>query len=149
MKKLLLFFALSVFSISAKSQSKILFEYDVAGNQIKRELCISNCAALGRTIEDISQLQATDYIKSFPEDVISYYPNPVKEELYLKWEMKDNNKVTAIQLYSLSGQLLKSIPKLENQTNYTFPFQPYAQGNYLLLLLYSAGDPKSIQIIKN
>jgi hypothetical protein len=92
------------------SQSKLLFEYDTAGNQIKCELCVSNCATLRKIANpDVAQLKQEDYIKSFPEDVISYYPNPVKEELYLKWELKDYNKVTTIQLYSLSGQLIKSI----------------------------------------
>jgi hypothetical protein len=131
------------------SQSKLLFEYDTAGNQIKCELCVSNCATLRKIANpDVAQLKQEDYIKSFPEDVISYYPNPVKEELYLKWELKDNNKVTTIQLYSLSGQLIKSISKLDNQTTQTVAFQQYPQGTYVLLLLYSDGDQKSIQIVK-
>jgi hypothetical protein len=144
-----LYFLVTFISTFSFSQSKLLFEYDAAGNQIKRELCISNCGTAAKTTQESAKLQPEDYLKAFPEDVISYYPNPVKEELYLKWDLKDNNKVTTIQLFSFSGQLIKSISKLENQNTYTFPFQQYPQGNYVLLLLYSNGDQKSIQIIKN
>ena len=147
-----LFLTLLFFAISSYSQNKILFEYDTAGNQIKRSLCI-NCPTgtgkIGDEPKEISALNADDFIKSFPEDVISYYPNPVKEELYLKWDLVDNNKVSVIQIYSLTGQLVATYNKLENTNNQIMSFQKYPKGVYDLLLLYTNGEQKSIKIIKN
>jgi hypothetical protein len=86
--------------------------------------------------------------KFFPQDVISYYPNPVKEELYLKWDIINNNKVSEIQVYTITGQLVRSYAKLDNQNNFVMAFQSYPEGIYTLLLLYTDGDQKSIKIIK-
>ncbi len=147
MKKitLLIFCFYSLFSLG---QIKLNFEYDNAGNQIRRSVCSGCRLASNQKVTDIANLTNKDMIKDFPEDLISYYPNPVKEELYLKWELKDNNKITEIHIYNLSGQLLKSIQKLENQSTQAIAFQEYPQGNYVLLLLYSNGEQKSLKIIK-
>ena len=139
-------------SIVTSAQNKVLFEYDNAGNQIKRSLCINCPTTSGKntneTPKEIADLKEADFIKSFPEDIISYYPNPVKEQLYLKWELINDDKVAEIQLYSLSGQLLKSFNKLETTNNQIITFQEFPQGIYTLLLFYSSGDQKSIKIIK-
>lgn len=151
MKKILLL-ALLFITISSYCQNKILFEYDTAGNQVKRSLCINCPANLGKdsseTPKDIAKLTTQDLIKSFPDDVISYYPNPVKEELYLKWDLVDN-KVSLIQIYSLTGQLIESYNKLENTNNRVMSFQKYPSGMYDLLISYTNGEQKSIKIIKN
>ncbi|WP_309609119.1 T9SS type A sorting domain-containing protein [Flavobacterium sp.] len=151
MKKLLLL-TLLFGTISSYSQIKILFEYDTAGNQVKRSLCI-NCIEYDEngnpTSKEIAKIKDENLIKAFPEDAISYYPNPVKEELYLKWELVDNNKVSLIQIYSLTGQLVGSYNKLENTNEKILYFQKYPQGVYDLLILYTNGEQKSIKIIKN
>jgi antitoxin component YwqK of YwqJK toxin-antitoxin module len=141
-----------IVSIKMTAQNKVVFEYDTAGNQIKRMLCINCATNVGRNsadaIKDITKLTEDDMQKSFPEDVISYYPNPVKEELFLKWELIDNNKVVEIQIYNLSGQLLRSYNKLDSQNNQNIIFQEYPQGIYTLILLYSNATQKSLKIVK-
>ena len=84
MKKL--FFILSFFFtfLSFGQVPKIVFEYDAAGNQIQRYICPSCNAKLNQDVKEIAELKEEDLQKFFPEDVISYYPNPVKEQLYLK-----------------------------------------------------------------
>jgi hypothetical protein len=148
MKKNLTLLLVLIYCIS-NAQQKITFDYDAAGNQIKRSWC-PNCPAKtsGETPKDIADIKQEDLQKFFPTDVISYYPNPVKEQLYLKWELINDNKVTSIQLYSLSGQLVKSYTKLENTDNQTMTFGVYPNGIYTLLLLYTNGEEKSIKIIK-
>lgn len=114
------------FSILATAQDEIVFEYDNAGNQIKRYLCINCPLGTGKTSnglpKEIAALKAEALQKFFPEDVISYYPNPVKEELYIKWELIEDNLVTSIQVYGLSGQLLKSYSGLEKNNTQNIPF---------------------------
>jgi len=147
MKKLVFLFTL--FTISTNAQ-KIRFEYDAAGNQIQRKWC-TNCPSRNaqETYKDVSQLEDSDLEKFFPEDVISYYPNPVKEELFLKWELVNENKVSSIDVFTLNGQVLKTIKENLSQNSLIISFQEYPVGVYFLSLNYNNGDQKSIKIVKN
>ena len=73
------------------------------------------------------------------EDKISFFPNPVKEELYIK--TLDNREGYYYQIYNMSGQLVKS-GKFENgKTN----LSSLITGTYLLRI----NDSKEIvKIIK-
>ena len=138
------------FSIMLSAQTKITFDYDGAGNQKTRQLCLNCTNPIYKTAatKEITALQEEDLQKFFPEDLISYYPNPVKEELYLKWELKDNNLVSTIQVYGLSGQLLQSYSGIEKTNAQNIPFQAYPSGVYTVALFYSNGEQKTIKIIK-
>ncbi|MEY3499019.1 MAG: hypothetical protein RL308_688 [Bacteroidota bacterium] len=139
------------FCLTSTAQDKIIFEYDNAGNQINRELCVSSgCTKAGKTAapKEIAALQEEDLQKFFPEDVISYYPNPVKEELYLKWELVAGKTVGSIYLYTLNGQVLKTYNNLEKANNLNIPFFNYPRGTYLVVLAYNDGEQKTIKIVK-
>lgn len=148
-------FLLSLFafvSITSFGQiTRLHFEYDAAGNQITRKLDFNSShtrIAQNEPPKEISELKEEDLLKFSPNDVISYYPNPVREELYLKWELINENKVTTIQVFSLSGQLLQTYGNLEKENAKNIPFQEYPQGTYLVLLNYTSGEQKSITILK-
>ena len=139
-----------LFSLCIQAQKKITFEYDVAGNQIKRELCLQCTSKKSSTSppKEIAALAEEDLEKFAPNDVISYYPNPVREELYLKWELSNDVYVKALQVYNFTGQVLKNYSQSERENNQTIPFQSYPAGVYLVVLEYSNGDQKTIKIIK-
>lgn len=146
MKKILILF-LFLISFFSKAQTKQLtFEYDVAGNQKKRELCL-DCPS-SRSAKEKSELKEEDLEKFFPEDVISYYPNPVKEELYLHWELIEGNTVSSIDVSSMTGQFLKNYKDVSEVNNKIIPFDRYPAGTYIITLIYSNGEQKSIKIIK-
>ncbi len=143
---LLILFCCSL--VMAQNPNKIVFTYDDAGNQTLRELCI-NCTNLNaKYISNPKDLKKEDLLKSEVSNLISYYPNPVKEELYLSWELANNNAVTSIQIYDLNGRLLRTFQGLVNVNLQTISFVEYSAGNYLVLLLYSNGEQKTIKIIK-
>lgn len=144
---LLLFLGASLFT---KAQDKITFDYDDAGNQIKRELCLSCNKANYKTKvpKEIVALKEEDLQKFFPEDVISYYPNPVKEELYLKWELVGDKSVTTIYLYDFNGRVLQNYGNLEKSNTLNIPFFNYPVGTYLVILVYNNGKQKTIKIVK-
>ena len=76
------YYALFIFGISliASSQTKITFNYDAAGNQIKRELCITCTSRKTEDIpKEIEALVDDDLLKFTSNDIITYYPNPLKE----------------------------------------------------------------------
>jgi hypothetical protein len=148
MKKTVLIILVTFFSTAIKAQNKILFEYDAAGNQVKRELCINCPASSGKAAKEIAVLQEEDLQVFNPQDTFSYYPNPVQEQLYLKWEKANQATLTSIHIFSLSGQVMKTLVNLENKNETTLAFQAYPQGVYSVLLVYSDGEEKSIKIIK-
>lgn len=145
---LLLFFCICFIS---KAQQKITFNYDSAGNQILRELCLTGCNPLAKPGKDVKEIEAIvdeDLLKFSEKDVISYYPNPVKEELYIKWELMDGNYVNSIQVFTITGQLLRAYQPTVRSDNQNVAFQDYPRGIYAVMLYYSNGDQKSIKIIK-
>jgi hypothetical protein len=87
-------------------------------------------------------------LKFSEEDVISYYPNPVKEELYLQWQLTQDNYVTSISIYSITGQVLRTFQVNRNTNNLNIPFQQYPSGIYIVMLSFKDGGEKSIKIIK-
>lgn len=128
----------------------ITFSYDDAGNQISRKLCISGCTAKksDTTPKEIEALVPEDLQKFFPEDDISYYPNPVREELYLKWGVAEGKTVKTLQVYNFNGQVLQSYSETDSVNAQIIPFQSYSTGIYLVVLTYNNGDQKTIKIIK-
>lgn len=127
-------------------QQKLHFDYDVAGNQTMRRLCI-NCPS-NRQIATAKTVTKQDMIKSSVSDKINYYPNPVLEELYISWELVDDKMITEINLYSLSGATLQTIKMPEADSVLTVPFGNYPSGLYIVVLTYNDGKNKSIKVEK-
>lgn len=150
MKKIftLFFFGMLLFT---KAQNKLKFTYDpITGSQITRELCFG-CPNVSKPSKDIKEIEAVteeDLQKFSPGDIISYYPNPVKEELYLRWEVIDQNTISSIQVYSVNGQVIRNYSGNAVSNSVTIPFQGYSSGIYLVQLNYAKGDQKTIKIIK-
>lgn len=147
MKKELLF-VLLLFSFITSAQQKLTFSYDTAGNQITRTLCLTCNSKPAKEIKEIEALIEEDLLKFSEEDVISYYPNPVREELYLTWQITEGNYVASIQVFSMAGQLLKQYSATSKINNQNIPFQDYPSGIYAVLLNYNNGEEKTIKIIK-
>lgn len=154
MSKISIFLLLLCNYISqAQVADRITFSYDNAGNQIQRILCI-NCTTSKMSNESIKEIAALeeleeeDLLKFSEQDVISYYPNPVKEELYLQWELMEGNYVTSIMLYDMNGRVLQSFSNLDTKNNQNITFQSYPIGMYAVVLFYKKGEQKSIKIIK-
>jgi len=149
MKKIVFLFILFTITVNAQTGQRIKFEYDTAGNQTRRFVCLNCLARVADSIpKEIAELKEEDLLKFSPEDIISYYPNPVREELYLKWELINENKVTSIEVFSINGQRIIMYSNLENENTKNIPFQEYPQGTYLVLLNYVNGKQKSITILK-
>jgi hypothetical protein len=133
----LLFF---LFSLFVTAQDKILFSYDTAGNQVLREICINCSTSKVKAVKDLEE----EDLKVL--DNISYYPNPVSEELYLSWELADEKKVSQLQVLSMSGQILKTL--VPETAQLTLGFQAYPSGVYFITFSYTNGEAKTIKILK-
>ncbi|CAH8281862.1 putative secreted protein (Por secretion system target) [Mariniflexile fucanivorans] len=137
-------------STLVQAQDKIKFEYDLAGNQIQRELCINCTSAKSskKSNKEIASIEEPELQKFSDEDTFSYYPNPVKEELYLQWNSTDESRVVAVHVFDLSGRLLKTVPNLKSQNHQNIAFESYPSGIYEVVLVYENQNKKTIKIIK-
>jgi myo-inositol-hexaphosphate 3-phosphohydrolase len=98
--------------------------------------------------KEISSLENDDLLKFYKDDEISYYPNPVKEELYLNWKLTDEKSVTSLQVVDMRGDILNSYDLPKKMNNQNLSFQYYPSGVYIVLVNYSDGVIKKIKIIK-
>ena len=150
MKKILLIAAF-ISSLCASSQTidHILFDYDLAGNQVRRYVIDINQGKDTNPIsKDISSLNEQELFSTDLYTDIKYYPNPVLQELYVMWAIEDDNHVLSIEVYSLIGQITKKIENLKGKNNAIINFDHYPTGYYNVILKYSKGDPKSLKIVK-
>lgn len=124
-----------------QAQDKITFAYDNAGNQVLREICVNcNARTSAKTIKELKKEDLQEI------DQISYYPNPVSEELYINWELITDKKVQSIKLVSISGKILGTYsPKTDTMV---IGFQNLPQGLYLIHLIYNTSEEKVLKIIK-
>lgn len=145
-----LFFFLPLTNCISQTNDHVVFDYDHAGNQVKRYLIDIDPGKHQTTpVKNMKDIVKTDLIKADIYDDIKYFPNPVKEELYLQWSLLNNNKVLSISLYTLSGQLIRKVNDLEKSSTYTFSFQEVPQAIYNLVLSYSNGENKTLKIVKH
>ena len=149
MSKIVLF----LFFISSMSFSQtidhVAFDYDAAGNQVRRYVIdINPGRSSNQNVKNIEQLTDADLLKTDIYNDVKYYPNPVLEELYVKWDTK-NYFVVSIELYSITGQLMKNYSVEKNSDNQTIGFSSYPAGLYNVVLNYSTGEKRTLKIVKN
>ncbi len=148
MKRILLIMSF-LYCLGIKAQQKVNFGYDNAGNQISRVLCLRGCSSKpAKDVKEIDQLVDEDMEKFAQGDVISYYPNPVKDELYIRWEVNEKDTVSSITILGITGQILYKISNIESINSQNLSFAQYPSGVYLVVLNYTNRDQKTIKIIK-
>lgn len=145
MNKFFFFFLLCTGMVC--SAQNVQLQYDAAGNQVQRSICF--CKMADPILKDIIEPKNEDFQKDIPTDLVSYYPNPVKEQLYLKWNLAENKKVTSVEVYNLNGQKLYTMENLTEKENCIVDFYSYPSGNYLVVITYTDSDKKTLNIIKN
>lgn len=134
-KTLLLFFSVCITGAYAQEDTPPLsFDYDSAGNQTLSALVCINCPEAPAAKQSLAQL--------------TYYPNPVAQELHLTWEAMETGRVSAVTLYTLNGKQLATLKNLTLQTQLSLPFGSYPAGIYLVEVLSSDGATKSFKILK-
>lgn len=144
-----LFLAVSalLFQIYCHGQEKISFQYDSSGNQIVRELICITCEDPAGRIKNSDEITESDFTTSI-YDQVKYYPNPVLETLYIQWQNKENNAVTSIEVYSMTGQLVTSKQNLVKEVTSAIEFQNLSQGLYNVVLVYTTGEKKVLKVVK-
>ncbi len=148
-KKLLIVLLLASV-VQLYSQDKTIeFSYDNSGNQTERKLICINCSTTTAS-KTLTETTEEDFIplETTQSDQITYYPNPVQEELYLKWELIDNKKVTSITVFTSTGTFIRSYPNTDELKLQTIHFGSLPSGVYLVMMQFNDGNEKTFKIIK-
>lgn len=146
MKTTILFFWFLLASNSIWAQlNSLSFDYDPVGNQIVRELIHMQ----NKQSNNPESNTSVEYKKSDLYNDISYYPNPVKEELHVKWINSLDKNVDSVVIYNMTGQLIKQYIDLKNEEVLVVNFSSYPQGYYNLILIYKEGNQKTLKIVKD
>lgn len=140
---LMLFFEMCIY---AQNVNKVTFEYDTAGNQIRREICINCPSSSGRQAAKETIAGQTE--NSLTQDRLSYYPNPVKEELNIQWGEEDKGHIQSIVVYSIDGRQMSTIAGIKATGIQTIPFLNFPAGMYLVVIRFDNKKEESIKILK-
>lgn len=147
MKKILSIILFGTFCVVKAQEPILTFTYDpITGNQIVREFCQS--CGTAKSVKEIEAIIEEDLLEISNENIISYHPNPVKEELYLKWDLVNENYVKSTQVIGMNAQILAEYQNKKETNFQSIPFQSYPTGIYIISLSYSNGEQKRIKIIK-
>lgn len=133
-----------------QANNAINFLYDLSGNQTKREM-IFLAAKNSNSLSDSNVISKKNNEKKMSISEysdITYYPNPVRSELYLKWENSKNTSVVKIELYNNGGQFVNRIPIAQGSKDAAINFESYPTGVYMLTLIYGNGEKKTLTIVK-
>jgi hypothetical protein len=141
---------LSGFLSTAFGQTKISFDYDEAGNQSKRYIVLPSAKQANpeEIIQDVEALTENDLLKDDEFKDISYYPNPVKEELFVKWNNTSKKYVTQITVYAISGREVTSLKKVASSDSQSISFASLPIGLYSMILTYSDNSSRVLKVAK-
>jgi hypothetical protein len=134
-------FIIFFISWTSFSQMEVRFSFDNAGNQTQRRYV--NVWTKSQTNQ-----QLTEILSETKDDSISFYPNPVQNELTLNWVNDSESFVKSIDLYDLNGKHLQSLIQNADLSNTQLDFSLYDKGVFLVTLTYSDNEQKSLKIIK-
>lgn len=93
------------------AQSKLIFNYDLAGNQVKYRYCKGTDCDTQRAFEEkdtIAEVKEVidDVIVELKED-FKIYPNPTTHIIYADWVLRGNPKLANVEVLDVSGKTLE------------------------------------------
>jgi len=157
--------------LGVNPDSKLIFSYDVAGNQKQRFYCEEDgfCSPVAPTsrkinrkgvnLEDQGVVVAEQTGVPLPEEEIkeeteildvkhTIYPNPADGRVTIQLSGKDYNLTNSINIYSVNGSLVKRI-NINNPINQMeLDISNMPSGTYLIHMHFTNGTVKTEQIIK-
>lgn len=125
--------------------TSIKFSYDDSGNQTRRDM-IYLASRQSKPKNDDGNNSKKWTLSEYHN--VSYYPNPVRSELYLKWIDEQGEDMTSIEIYDLSGRFVKIYEEMSAKEEIAINFDQYPQGIFTVILNYSGGETRTLKIVK-
>lgn len=135
----LLTFLLVLLTSSASSFAQLVFDYDEAGNCIKRHILVLKKSNTDDTNETAPLIEQTTLGR------IIIYPNPTKDLVTLQFPDSDIEQTRTILLFDQAGRTLLS--HRESSNNATLDLSQHSPGMYFLII-QSGATKLDFKIIK-
>lgn len=114
--------------------------FNMSVNLSTVNFCVDNTQSRGSNVKEQSINESSKSVESFVQSDIKVYPNPVSQNLYLKFS-DPNVESVAVSLYNVSGQLVRNLvlnPKYNNTQN--IDLNGLSSGLYLLNMINQDGE---------
>ena len=121
---LLSFLALCSLSFA---QQRVNFSYDAAGNRIGRTV-ITMSRAMHAVSDSLEQEKVSNTLYACK---VTVYPNPTEGEVNLSVSNGREDAVSAVVVYDVSGNLLKTL-QIQGNTSVSIDLSDYPEGIYLI-----------------
>ena len=147
MKKLLLLSLLLQSLAGFAQEERLQLQYDAAGNQIVSQLVCINCPedpGGGEAPVDNTPIVLSE--KTLNQ--LTYFPNPVSQELTLLWKNNPHRRITSVSVYTLGGKRALYASPLNLQESLVLSFSALASGVYEVVALTSDGKTEAFKILK-
>ena len=87
-----------------KAQSKLVFTYDTAGNQIQYKYCEgSDCDENKSAAEEVKNEVLVEEVL---HNTFSVYPNPTHDRVFAQWNQNTDQKLERVEIVDMMGKVL-------------------------------------------
>ncbi|MDO5979396.1 T9SS type A sorting domain-containing protein [Flavivirga spongiicola] len=142
----LLFFLMTTIVFS---QSKLIFSYDSASNQVERKYCEDGSCNTAKSVnkkETVSQEEEIIVNEEF-DNSLAIFPNPTKGLLTIKWDQDYSHAINEIALIDLTSKIHRINYTLGNhEANIDLSSWPI--GLYIVRFFLKDGTTLTKKIIK-
>jgi hypothetical protein len=152
MKKYTFTFMFLLITIVTFSQSKLIFSYDSASNQVERKYCKNGDCTTAKSAnkkEEVIQEQLEDIIAENVEfdESLAIFPNPTKGLLTIKWSQNYNNSINEILLIDISSKT-HQVPYVPGNHEANIDLSSWPIGLYIVRFFLTDGSTLTKKIIK-
>lgn len=151
-----LFLVVLLWSLKSFGQSKLIFTYDSAGNQIRYKYCEKGDCKAEKPEEtkekekkrELLQQHETleDPVATNSEINLILYPNPTYGILHMEWEVDKKRSLSKIVLTDVTGHTLKTAQ--HNNNTAVLQLNTFPVGVYFVKFLFSDNTVITKKIIK-
>jgi len=134
------------------SQSKLIFSYDSASNQVERKYCENgdcNTAKSANKKEEVSIEEPEETIAENTEldNSLAIFPNPTKGLLTLTWHQDYSNSINEIVLIDISSKV-HQVPYRSGNHEANIDLSSWPIGMYIVKFFLKDGTTLTKKIIK-
>ncbi|MBR9845306.1 MAG: T9SS type A sorting domain-containing protein [Algicola sp.] len=132
---------------------RLLFDYDNAGNQTKRYLCVFGTSCSSRLANPIAKdLVAEELEEELNKEsfnVITLHPNPVKDKLQIEFSFKEGvNLGSSINIFDVKGTLIEKVNFSSDYNTAVVDFSQKSSGIYFVHFHLSNNETITKKVIK-
>ncbi|MBP2831951.1 T9SS type A sorting domain-containing protein [Aquimarina sp. U1-2] len=106
MKTQILFITGLLVYVSCIAQSKLIFKYDTAGNQIQYKYCEGSDCNTDKSVDTTEIVKEIDANDKLLLNSFSLFPNPTHGDISLQWSSISKRKLEKVHLIDFSGKVL-------------------------------------------